>query len=155
MRPAFLKRASTSKRKVRVFAPKHETCVYADAEREVQTCVSPKQHETRVLQMRISTLKREVRVFAPKRESRVKSAPKRDSHVHTTQREVCVLQQTLPKCEAKTRVQPQMARIKANPKSPHPQGFETSPLNTPATDLRDYLTKKMSVHQITPQCCCK
>ena len=38
------------KREVRIFAPKHETRIYADAEREVQTRISLKQHETRVLQ---------------------------------------------------------------------------------------------------------
>ena len=27
--------------------------------------------------------------------------------------------------------------------------------NPPLTDLRDYLTKKMSVHQIAPLCCCE
>ena len=37
-------------------------------------------------------------------------------------------------------------------KSPHPQGFEASSLDVPSTDLRNYLTRKRSIHQITPQC---
>ena len=78
-----------------------------------------------------------------------------DSRVLTTQHEVRVLQQILPKREVKTRIQTQMARIKADPKSPHPQGFEANPLDTPATDLRDYVIKKNSVHQITLLCCCE
>jgi len=36
-----------------------------------------------------------------------------------------------------------------------PHGFKASSSSSPATDLRDYLTKKWSVHQITLQCCCK
>ena len=98
--------------------------------------------------------KREVRIFVPKCEIRVKSAPKHDFHVLITQHEVRVLQQTLPKREAKT-VQPQMAKMKADPKCPHPQGLEANPLDTPTADLRDYLTKKKSVHRITFQCCCE
>ena len=39
--------------------------------------------------------------------------------------------------------------------SPHPNAFEASSLDTPATHLRDYLTQKRNVHQITPQCCCE
>ena len=40
-------------------------------------------------------------------------------------------------------------------RSPHPYGFEASSSDTPAMDLRDYLTWKYSAHQITPQCCCE
>ena len=39
--------------------------------------------------------------------------------------------------------------------SPHPHAFEASSLDTPATHLRDYLTQKRNVYQITPQCCCE
>jgi len=38
---------------------------------------------------------------------------------------------------------------------PSPHVFEASSLNTPTTDLRNYLTRKMSVHQIAPQCHCE
>jgi len=129
------------KREVCIFTPKREIRVYVDAECEVQTRVSLKKHETHVLQTRVSMLKREVCIFVSKWEIRIKSTPKRNSRVLTTYREVHVLQQTLPKCVAKSRVQPQMVRIKADPKSPHLQGFEASPLNTPATNLKDYLIK--------------
>jgi len=80
--------------------------------------------------MRVSTPKREVRVLAPKRETHVQSMLERDSRVPTTQREVCVLKQTLPKREAQTRVlsQKHKVRIQSNmslnhtePKSPHPK----------------------------------
>ena len=93
-----------------------------------ETRISPKQHETRVLQTCISMLKSEVRVLIPKCETRVQSVPECDSHVPTTQHIVRVLKKTLPKRDAqtrislqkcKTRVQPQMAKIKANPKSSH------------------------------------
>jgi len=95
-------------------------------------------------------LKREVRIFVPKRETRVQFAPERDSCILTTQCEVRILLQTLQKHEVKTHIQSQMARIKVDPKSPHPLWFEASPLDIPIMDLRDYLTKKKS-----SQCCCE
>jgi len=64
--------------------------------------------------------KREVRVFVLKRETHIQSVSERESHVLTTQCEARVLKQTLTKHEAKTRVQAQMVRIKADPKSLHP-----------------------------------
>jgi len=45
-----------------------------------------------------------------------------------------------------------MVEVRAEPESPHPQRLEAGLFNPPPTDLRDYLTKKRSVHQITPQC---
>ena len=48
-----------------------------------------------------------------------------------------------------------MARVKIYPKSPHPRGFEASLSDTPVIDLKDYLIKKRSIHQITSQCSCK
>jgi len=111
---------------------------------------------------RVSIPKREIHVLAPKCETRVQSVPGRDSRVPTTQREVCVLKQTLPKCEAQTRVSSQKRKVHVQSgiflkhtklKSPHPKGFEARPLDTPATNLRDCLIKKKSVNQITPQCC--
>ena len=89
------------KREVPIFVLKCETRVHADAECEVQTHFSLEQHEAHVLQTHVLTPKHEVRIL-------------------TTQREVHALQQTLPKREANTRVQPQMARTKSDPKSPHP-----------------------------------
>ena len=141
------------KREVHVFVPKRETRVQVDVEYEAQTHVSPKKHETRILQTRVLMPKREVRALVPKRETRIQPVLERNSRILTTQCEVRVLNQIVPKREAKTRIQPQMARIKADPKSPHPQGFEASPLDTPATNLRDYLIKKKSVLKITPIYC--
>ena len=48
-----------------------------------------------------------------------------------------------------------MARVRRELKSSHPQRLEAGLLNPSLTDLRDYLTKKRSVHQITPQYCCE
>jgi len=90
--------------------------------------------------------------------------PECDSRIPTTQYEVRVLKQTLPKCEVQTRVSSQARKVLVQfgkslkhieLKSPHPKRFEASPLDTPTMDLRDYLTKKKSVHQITLQCCCE
>ena len=145
-------RISMPKCKVYIFIPKSETRTHAGTEHEAQTRISLEKHETRVLQMRVSTPKREVRVLAPRRETRIQFVAEHDSRVPTTQRGVRVLKQTLSKREVQTRVssqkckihvQFQMARAKADPKSPHPQGFEASPLDTPATDLGDDLTKKI------------
>jgi len=97
-------RVSTPKCEDRIFIPKHKTRVHANTEREVQTRVSLKQHETGILQKRITTPKRKIRILAPKCESRIQSAPGCDSRVPTTQCKVCVLKQTLPKCEAQTRI---------------------------------------------------
>jgi len=74
-------------------------------------------------------------VYSLKRETHVQhvTAPERDLRV------------SLQKC--KTRVQ-----ILGDPNS-HKSGVSSSP--APTTDLRDYLTQKKSVHQITPKCCCE
>ena len=72
----------------------------------------------------------EVRVLIP-----------REVHISTKKRE--------------TRIQNGMSSRYKQPKSPHPHGFEASSSDVPATDLRDYLTMKKSVHQITPQCHCE
>ena len=73
-------------------------------------------------------------------ECEARISTKRDSHV-STQREVRV---STRKCE--TRVQP---------KSPHLQGLESSSSDVPSNDRRNYLTRKRSVHQITPRCHCE
>jgi len=77
---------------------------FADKERKAQTRIFLKQHETSVLQTRVSTPKREVHVLVPKHETCVQTVPKHNFYVPTTQHEVHVLKQTLPKCEAKTRI---------------------------------------------------
>jgi len=57
------------------------------------------------------------------------------------------------KCE--TDVHNGMSSRHKKPKNPHPHGFEVCSSDVPAMDLRDYLTRKRSVHQITPQCHCE
>jgi len=47
------------------------------------------------------------------------------------------------------------ARVRREMKSPHPQRLEAGLFDPPLMDLRDYLTKKRSAHQITPLCCCE
>ena len=50
------------------------------------------------------------------------------------------------------RIQPQVAKLNTELRSPHPHRFEVSSSDTPAMDLRDYLTWKRRVQQITLQC---
>ena len=54
-----------------------------------------------------------------------------------------------------TRVQPQLAKFKSELGDPNPHDFEVGSSDTPSTDLRDYLIRKKSVHQITSQCHCE
>jgi len=61
---------------------------------------------------------------------------KHDGRVSTKQRE--------------TRIQHCMSLRHKMPKSPHPQGFETSSSDALSMDLRDYLTRKRNIHQIAP-----
>ena len=65
----------------------------------------------------------------------------REVNVSTKQRETCI--------------QNGMSSRHRKPKSPHPQWFEISSSDVSTADLRDYLTRKKSVHQITPQCHCE
>jgi len=53
------------------------------------------------------------------------------------------------------RVQPQVAKNSAELGSPYPYGFKASSLDNPAMNLRDYLIRKRSVHQITLLCHCE
>jgi len=46
-------------------------------------------------------------------------------------------------------------KVRAKQGSPYPQRLEADLFDLPAMDLKYYLTKKRSVHQITPQCCCE
>ena len=92
------------------------------------------------------------------------------SHFFNSKRETRVLRQTQPTLEVRIsiprevyvstnkheiRIQNGMYLRHKEPKSPHPHGVWASSSDIPATDLRDYLTKKRSVHQITPQCHCE
>ena len=55
----------------------------------------------------------------------------------------------------KVNIRSPTANVRRELKSPHPHRLEASLFDSPPTDLRDYLTKKRSVYQITPQCCCE
>ena len=57
-------------------------------------------------------------------------------------------------CNARLTFSP-TAKVRRELKSPYPQRLEAGLFDPPLTDLRDYLTKKRSVHQITPPCCCE
>ena len=69
--------------------------------------------------------------------------------------EPCVFETCLSKLRRKTPVHFPTAEVRAELGSPHPQRLEAGPFDLPLTDLRDYLTKKWSVHLITSQCCCE
>jgi len=97
--------------------------------------------------------KRDSCVSNSKRETPVLSASGRDYRVSNSTRETRVSRLTQPtlevrvstkKCE--TRVQNDMSSRHKEPKSPHPYGFKASSSDVPATDLRDYLTRKRSVY---------
>jgi len=47
------------------------------------------------------------------------------------------------------------ARVRRELKSPRLQGLKAGPFDPPPMDIRDYLTKKRSFHQITPLYCCE
>jgi len=53
-----------------------------------------------------------------------------------------------------SRVQPQMAKFKSE-LGPNPHEFKASSSGAHYTDLSGYLTRKRSVHQISPHCHCK
>jgi len=63
----------------------------------------------------------------------------------STPHEVCV---STDKHEV--RVQTGMSLRHTEPKSPHHHGFEASSSDVLVMDLRDYLIRKRSVHQINP-----
>ena len=108
--------------------------------------------------------KREVHVSLPEDETRVqlKPTPERDLGVSTLKHETRVRKQSILICYLRVLTQrreicgqPQVAKNNAEQGNPHPHGFEVSSSDTPVTDLGDYLTRKWSVHQIAPQCCCE
>ena len=95
---------------------------------------------------------------APKCETHVLSISERDAHVSNYKCDGRVSAPRKVRISIKqrdTRVQHGMSSRHKMPKSPHPQGFETSSSDVLSTDLRDYLTRKRSVHQITHQYHCE
>jgi len=105
-------------------------------------------------EVRVSSQRRETRVFVPKREGRVSSA-ENELRVSNSKCEPLVSEPCVSELRHKTHIHSPTAKVITEPRSPHPQRFEADLFDPPATDLRDYLTKKMSVHQITPQCSCE
>jgi len=87
----------------------------------------------------------------PKCEARVLSVPEHDARVSNSKRNGRVSAQHEVHVSTKKhemRVQHCMSSRHKMPKSPHPQGFEASFLDASSMDLRDYLTRKRSIHQI-------
>ena len=128
-------------------------------QREVHDSVP--ERETRVPQMRVSASKRETRILlAPKCETNVLPVLERNSRIFYTKREVRDLKQTQPMLGSLfnttwgsrfwTETQSPcsvLQRQRCKAKSPHSHGFEASSSDTPVTDLRDFLTRKRSVHK--------
>jgi len=88
------------------------------------------------------------------------SKPKRESRVCSTECELrisepCASEMSVSELRHKVNIRSPTARDRRELKSPRPQRIEASLFDPLPTDLRDYLTKKMSVHQITPLCCCE
>ena len=80
------------------------------------------------------------------------SLQKRKMHVQQEAALECDFRVSLQKYEI--RVQTQDVKFKYELESPHPHRFEASSSDIPATDLKVYLTRKTSAHQIAPQCHC-
>ena len=109
-----------------------------------------KAHEVRVSQMssgKHDNQQREVRVSSQQRHETRISKPKCESRVYSTERELRISEP----CDPETYVSE--LRRKINIRSP--RRLEACLFDPPSTDLRDYFTKKRSVHQITPQYCCE
>ena len=120
-------------------------------------------HEVHVSQMspgKHDNQQREVRVSSQQRRGTRVSMPKRESRVCSTECEVRVPEPCAPEtCVSELRrnvnVRSPTVTVRKEMKSPRPQRLETGPFDPPPTDLRNYLTKKRSVHQITPLCYCE
>jgi len=139
----------------------------ADTEREVHTRVSLKQHEDRIFVSERESHIPQPCVSVSKCETRVLPVPKCDFCVFSTKHDVRVLRQTQPTfedrvstpCEVRVSIkereeciQTGMSLSHKEPKNPHLHGFKVTSSDVPATDWRDYLKRKRSVHQITPRC---
>jgi len=103
---------------------------------------------------------REVRVSSQQRHDTRISKPKRESRVYSTERELhvsepCPPETSVSELRRKVNIRFLTARVRRELKSPHPQILEASLFDPSLTDLKDYLIKKRSVHQITPLCCCE
>ena len=140
--------------------------------------ISVPEHESHTLQKCKVRIQHDTRVSNPKLESLVLPVSECDSHISDPKRlrvsdpkcEIRVLRQAQPTMEDRistphevhvsikkreTRIQNGMSSRHKKPKSSHPQGFEASSSDVLETYLRDYLIRKMSVHQIIPQCHCE
>jgi len=134
----------------------HEVRVFEASPHRRKVRVSSQGHETRVFvpkhEVRVSSPRRETHVL--KREGLVSSA-ENEPHVSNSKREPYVFETCVSKLRHKTHVHSLTAKVRTEPGSPHPQRLEAGLFDPSTTDLRDYLTKKRSVYQITPQCCCE
>ena len=92
---------------------------------------------------------REVRFSSQQRRETHVSKPKWESRVYSTECELRVSEPCLTKT-CKVNIRSPTAKIRRDMKSPRPQRLEAGLFDPPLTDLRDYLIKKKSFHQITP-----
>ena len=154
-----MKPALVSSSEDHVTVPKRESCISPQCEVHVK-------RETRIT----ATSEHEARTHI----STERVSAKRDARVHN-KRDVRVLNkhegrvQTVSGCEGRVstehnsrvsyqhevRVSSKKRETHVRLTSPHLQRFKASPSEVPSTDLRDYLTRKRSVHQIAPRCHCE
>ena len=87
------------------------------------------------------------------------TAPECDLHVSFQKCETRVQYEVTPECDIRvsllkreSHVQSYVSKFESELGSPHPHGFEA---NFSATDLRNYLTRKKSIHQIAHKCHCE
>jgi len=112
-------------------------------------------HEVRFSQMssgKRDNQLREVRVSSQQRRETHVSKPKCEIRVCSTECELRISELCVTETR-KVNIRSPTARVRKEQTCPHPQRLEAGLFDPPPTDLRDYLTKKMSVHQITPLCC--
>ena len=139
---------------VHVSSHRHETRV-STTEREaheVRFCqVSPDKHDNQQHEVRVSSQQRyETRISKPKCESRICSI-EHELRISAS----CALETSVSELRRKVNIRSLTARVRRELKSSRPQILEAGLFDPPPTDLRDYLTKNRSVHQITPLCCCE
>ena len=97
---------------------------------------------SQLLLARRDNQQREVCVSSQQRRATRVSKPKRESCACSTRRELCISE-------------PCVSVLRRSQELKSPQKPEANLFGPPPTDLRDYLTKKMSANQIAPSCFCE
>jgi len=126
---------------VRISFQRHETRVFTTECETHEVCVSQVSLDKR------NNQQREVRLSYQQRHETCVSKPKCESRVCSTERELRVSEPCAPEtCISKL-------RRKVNIRSSMQSCLTAGLFDPPPMDLRDYLTKKRGVHQITQLCC--